>query len=240
MVTCFALGRIRRVRGIRSEWPQMNADKHGSANVRTAIEAGDVDALRKLLAEEPARANELVAWGESCRIRTHPLHFVSDMLFAGTLARGKEIPLIEALLEAGADRNHQAPNGETPLIGAASLLAEDIGLRLLDAGARPNDRGAFKETALHWAAHVGLRRLVARLIAAGADLNVKDERYDSSPLGWAIHGRFTSPPDSTGDYSGVVALLVAAGAIIDPALLADERVRADSAMLAALQGRLGL
>jgi uncharacterized protein len=180
--------------------------------VRTAIETGDAAALRSLLAEDPARANELVEWGENCRIRTHPLHFVSDMLFCGTLQRGQEMALVELLLEAGADFNHQAANGETPLIGAASLSAEDVGLRLLDAGARPNDTGAFKETALHWAAHLGLRRLVARLIAEGADVNCKDARYDSSPLGWAMHGRLTSPPDSTGDYDGVTALLVAAGA----------------------------
>ena len=165
-------------------------------DMKTAIHTGDAATLRSLLAEEPARANELIEWGKNCENRTHPLHYVSDMLFGGALERGKEMPLIEALLEAGADCNHRASNGETPLIGAASLAAEDIGLRLLDAGARPDVTGAFGETALHWAAHLGLRRLVARLIEKGADVNLKDARYASTPLGWAIHGRFHSPPGS--------------------------------------------
>ena len=114
------------------------------------------------------------------------------MLFNGTLEKGKELPLVEALIEAGADLNFQreredGKKGDTPLIGAASLGAEDVGIRLLDAGAKPDLRGLFGETALHWAALLGEDRLVARLIE-GSDLNLKDEKYKSPPLGWAIHG----------------------------------------------------
>jgi ankyrin repeat protein len=48
----------------------------------------------------------------------------------------------EALIEAGADLNFQKDGkGDTPLIGAASLGAEDVGIRLLDAGANPLLRG---------------------------------------------------------------------------------------------------
>ncbi len=205
-------------------------------DVKRAIQTGDVLALRQLLAENPARANELIKWGTTREIRTHPLHFISDMLFDGTLERGKEIPLVVALLEACSDCNYQAANGETPLIGAASLSAEDVGLRLLDAGARPDLRGGFKETALHWAANLGLTRLVTRLIEAGADLNLKDERYGSPPVGWAIHGRFNSPPGKHGDHAEVIALLVNAGATVDPAWFNDEQVRSDSRMLSTLRG----
>src|SRR5262249_19997934 len=112
-------------------------EEKATMEVRTAIQTGDASALRTLLAEDPARANELIQWGNNCEIRTHPLHYVSDVFFTGALQGGKEMPLIEALLEAGADCNHQAPNGETALIGAASLGAENVGLRLLDAGAQP-------------------------------------------------------------------------------------------------------
>jgi ankyrin repeat protein len=205
-------------------------------DVKTAIQTGDAAALRDLLAEEPSRANELIEWGRNCEIRTHPLHYVSDTLFGGALESGKEMPLIDALLEAGADCNHRASNGETPLIGAASLAAEDVGLRLLEAGARPEVTGAFGETALHWAAHLGLRRLVARLIEKGADVNLRDARYNSTPLGWAIHGRFNSAPGSQGDHHEVAALLVTAGATVEPGWLADEQVRADPGMLSALRG----
>lgn len=54
-------------------------------NVKTAIRTGDAKALRRLLGEDAARANELIRWGAKDCILTHPLHFVSDMLFEGTL-----------------------------------------------------------------------------------------------------------------------------------------------------------
>lgn len=205
--------------------------------MKVAIETGDPGALCSLLAEESTRANKLIQWGRNCEIRTHPLHYISDMLFDGTLERGKEMPIVEALLAAGADCNFQAPNGETPLIGAASLGAEDVGLRLLDAGARPDLAGAFRETALHWAAHLGLRRLVTRLIERGADVNLKDARYHSPPLGWALHGRFHSPSGSQGHHPEVVALLVAAGAKVETDWLTDEQVRADPSILCALDSK---
>jgi ankyrin repeat protein len=177
-------------------------------DVKAAIEFGDSDALTALLAEDASRANQLIAWG---RNHTHPLHYISDMLFDGTLERGKELPLVDVLLAAGADPNHQATNGETPLIGAASLGAEAVGLRLIEAGARVNMTGAFTETTLHWAAHVGLPRLVQRLIENGADVNLRDGRYHSSPLGWALHGQSQSPAND-GRHAEVIALLVSAGA----------------------------
>jgi ankyrin repeat protein len=87
------------------------------------------------------------------------------MLFRGALPQGEEIPLVDVLLDAGADLDFQrsredGKNGDTPLIGAASLGAEDVGLRLLAAGAKPDLRGLFGETALHWAALLGEDRLV--------------------------------------------------------------------------------
>jgi hypothetical protein len=70
------------------------------------------------------------------------------MFFEGKLPKGTEVPVIEALIEAGADVNFQrdredGKRSDTPLIGAASLGAEDAGIRLLDAGARPELRGLF-------------------------------------------------------------------------------------------------
>ena len=206
-------------------------------DVKTAIEMGDAGALKIMLSKDAALANRLILWGKNCKNSTHPLHYVSDMLFEGKLAGGLEIAVIEALLEAGADANHQASNGETPLIGAASLAAEAVGLRLLEAGAQPNLTGGFQETALHWAANLGLRTLVARLIEKGADVNLKDGRYHSSPLGWAIHGWTNSSPGCQGNHHEVAALLVANGATVEPQWLADEQVQADAKMREALMGK---
>ncbi|HEY3742983.1 MAG TPA: ankyrin repeat domain-containing protein [Bryobacteraceae bacterium] len=202
-------------------------------NVKTAIETGDAEALERLLAEDPARANELIRWGKNDRICTHPLHYVSDMLFERTLAKGRELGLVAALIRAGADLDFQKEGkGDTPLIGAASLYAEDIGLALLDAGARVDPRGLFGETALHWAAMLGEDRLVARLIEKGADVHLPDDKYKSTPLGWAIHGS-SDPKGNQGNHREVVKLLVAAGARVEARML--ECV--DPEMLAALEGR---
>jgi len=139
------------------------------------------------------------------------------------------------LIEAGADLDFQVDGkGDTPLIGAASLGAEDVGLALLDAGAESQLRGIFGETALHWAAMLGEDRLVNRLVER-SDLNLKDKKYNSPPLGWAIHGYFNPPAGNKGEQREVVALLVAAGARVESEWLESEQVRADAALLAALR-----
>lgn len=207
-------------------------------DVKTAIDTGDAEALRSLLRAGRARADELIQWDECL---THPLHYVSDMLFKGLLQKGKELALIDALIEAGADLNFQkdrkdAKKSDTPLIGAASLGAEDAGIRLLHAGARPDLRGVFGETALHWAALLGEDRLAAKLIA-GSDLNLKDEKYKASPLGWAVHGWCNPPAGNHGRQREVVVHLVEAGAIVESELMESGRVRADPVMLAALRAK---
>src|SRR6516162_1816617 len=108
------------------------------------------------------------------------------MLFGGALPQGKEIPLVDVLLDAGADldfqrRREDGKKGDTPLIGAASLGAEDVALRLLAAGAKPDLRGMVGETALHWTALLGLDPLAAGLIR-GSNVNLRDEKYHSPPL----------------------------------------------------------
>jgi hypothetical protein len=94
--------------------------------------------LRSCLACDRTRANAHIHWEYSDRVRTHPLHFVSDTLFNGVLQKGNALPLVEALLEAGASVDfHTEGKRKTPLSGAASLGAEAVGLRLLEAGAAP-------------------------------------------------------------------------------------------------------
>jgi hypothetical protein len=211
-------------------------------DAKTAIRNGNADALRRLLREDPSKANELIRWGDDQTCFTHPLHYISDVLFEGKLWKGAEIPLVDALIEAGADLNFQrdredGKKSDTPLIGAASLGAEDAGIRLLDAGAKPELRGLFGEMALHWAAMLGEDRLTARLIEGLKRdlLNLKDEKYKSAPLGWAVHGWSNPPAGNQGRQREVVVLLVAAGATVEPGLLESDEVRKDPAMLAALR-----
>lgn len=211
-------------------------------DVETAIRNGNANELRRLLQEDPSRANELIRWGDDKKLFTHPLHYISDVVFTGRLPKHAEILLVDALIEAGADLNFQRERedgrkSDTPLIGAASLGAEDIGIRLLDAGAKPEPVGLFGETALHWAAMLGEDRLAARLVEGqGAYLlNLKDERYKSPPLGWAVHGWSNPPAGNHGRHREVITLLVSAGAIVERGLLDSDCVRSNPAMLAALR-----
>ena len=62
---------------------------------------------------------------------------------------------------------------------------------------------------------LGEDRLVAKLIK-GSEINLKDEKYNSPPLGWAIHGWCDGAAGNGGRQREVVALLVGAGASIEP------------------------
>jgi hypothetical protein len=77
--------------------------------------------------------------------------------------------------------------------------------------------------------------LAGRLIA-GTDLNLRDEKYNSSPLGWAVYGWGDPPAGNQGRQREVVTLLVAAGGRVELEWLESEKVRADPVMLAALRG----
>jgi hypothetical protein len=207
-------------------------------DIKTIIETMDAAALRQLLADDPSQANALISWGEDReqdqRNITHPLHYVSDVLFTDPAKKGRELELVSALIEAGADVNFQiSPRTDTPLIGAASLGAEEVGIALLKAGAKPEIVGIFGETALHWAAHLGEARLVAELIPC-SDLNFKDEKFCGSPLDWALHGWRDPQPGNVGRQREVAALLVAAGAKVEPQMLAFEGVQTDPGIFAAL------
>jgi hypothetical protein len=205
-------------------------------DVKGAIQAGDVNRLRELLAADRSRANALIRWGRNDCIETHPLHYISDASFEGLLDGAKAVPLVDALIDAGADIDfHKPGKGETPLMGAASLGAEDVGLRLLDAGASVGIRGLFDETPLHWAAHMGLHLLVRRMIDAGADVNALDRKYQSSPLGWALHGWTETPAEERrGQHDRVVRQLVAAGAHVKSEWLESKEIQGRPEVIAAL------
>jgi uncharacterized protein len=178
--------------------------------IQAAIDAGDLEELSRVLASSPGSANELIRWGQGGKNLTHPLHYVSDKVFEKAISESVALRLVEALVEAGSDVNYK--RNETALHAAASLGAEEIGLRLIDAGALPNVLGSFGETPLHWAAHQGQARLVARLLAAGAKTDIEDTRYHATPLGWARHGLANRLPGSSPGHAEVIVLLGGQGA----------------------------
>ena len=77
----------------------------------------------------------------------------------------------------------------TPVLDRGSYLT---GFRLLVARCDPNVIGGFGRTALHEVAAAGghvtdteASALVSTLLDAGARMDVRDELFKSTPLGWA-------------------------------------------------------
>src|SRR5580765_4313129 len=83
----------------------------------------------------------------------------------------------------------------------------------MEVCARPH-----RETGLHWAAYGGHSDIVKLLLKRKSPVDVKDDRFGATPLGWALHGWCYPPPESQhARYIQVVTLLVAAGAKVAPA-----------------------
>lgn len=86
-------------------------------------------------------------------------------------------------------------------------------VRLMLAAGLPVDaRGQHGGTALHWAAFHGNDEMARMLLAHNAPLELIDFDFNSTPLGWAIHGSEHGWYCKNGDYAGTVEALLKAGA----------------------------
>jgi ankyrin repeat protein len=104
-------------------------------------------------------------------------------------------------------------------------------VRLMLAAGWPVDvRGQHGGTPLHWAAWHGNAAMVREILRYHPALELgADEGYDSTPLGWALHGSEHGWHRGTGDYAGAVEALLQAGAKVPKMtedLEASEPVRA--------------
>ncbi|MDQ6677008.1 MAG: ankyrin repeat domain-containing protein [Acidobacteriota bacterium] len=101
------------------------------------------------------------------------------------------------------------------------------------------------QTGLHWAAFSGAVDTVKILLKRHAPVDVKDETFGTTPLGWALYAWRNEPEaGAPGRHHQVTALLqvaallIAAGARVEPDWLVDRKVLADPEMLAALTHRI--
>lgn len=96
-------------------------------------------------------------------------------------------------LPSGAIRS-DSPDDAVAVVNEAFYVAcrnghTDVARFLLEQGAAPDARGFFGGTGLHWAAINGHAETVRMLLGAGADPYLKDERWESTPLGYAREGK---------------------------------------------------
>ena len=98
------------------------------------------------------------------------------MLFEGTLAKGKELPLIDALIEAGADLDFQRNREDGKKSDTSFRRSESWGGRgwpqAVGCGSQAGTARVLRGDRAPLAAFLGENRLTDRLIE-GSDLNLK-------------------------------------------------------------------
>ncbi len=119
----------------------------------------------------------------------------------------------QALLARRPDLARSLSEGERRALVEAVRQDNRSAVRLMLAAGWPVDvRGDEGATPLHVAAWLGNAELVRELVRHGAPVEIRGDRYDSTPLEWAMHGSVHSWRKEAGDYAAVVDLLIDAGA----------------------------
>ena len=103
---------------------------------------------------------------------------------------------------------------------------------MLAAGLPVDARGQHGGTPLHWAAWHGNVAMVREILRHNPPVEQTDMDFNSTPLGWAIHGSENGWHRETGDYAATTEALVQAGARIP-------ETHAGSAAVKAALGRGG-
>ena len=147
-----------------------------AVELTVAIKAGDVPALRRLLAARPGLAAERIT-GRKGGTST-PLHIVAD--WPGYFPNGPAI--VRILIEADADPNALTSPGkpETPLHYAASSDDADVAEALINAGADLEVPGGSIGTPLDNAVGYGCWHVARLLVARGARV---DKLWHAAALG---------------------------------------------------------
>jgi hypothetical protein len=105
---------------------------------------------------------------------------------------------------------------------------------LLEHGVSLSDA---RQIGVYWAAHGGHVDIVRVLLKRNPPLDVRDATFNARPLEWALHGWWEQreEPAKREPYYEIVALLVAAGAPVEPRWLSGEDAITDPRMLATLR-----
>jgi ankyrin repeat protein len=99
---------------------------------------------------------------------------------------------------------------------------------MLDAGWPVDARSDQGATPLHWAAFHGNVAMTTALLRRHPPLESRDDAFNATPLGWAMHGSVHGWHRGRGDYAGTVSALRQAGAETPPetaATVASDEVR---------------
>jgi uncharacterized protein len=155
----------------------------GASELRLAVHAGDVEAIRRLLRDHHALATARL--GSKQTGSGTSLHLVAD--WPGYFPNGPQI--VRLLIDAGADPNAlttergadaPTPGSETPLHYAASSDDADVAEALIDGGADLETPDGSIGTPLDNAVGYGCWSVARLLVARGA---LVDKAWQAAALG---------------------------------------------------------
>lgn len=167
---------------------QWNVGFHATAH-QIASRSGRTDLLELLFERSPAG----LALVEACWIEDEPR-------LKAILATHPEI-VVSLTEEEHRQLAEAARNNAT---GAVRLM--------LKAGLPVEARGQHHATPLHWAAFHGNTTMTSEILCHQPPLETTDRDFNSTPLGWAMHGSEHGWHRDSGDYPGTVQALLLAGA----------------------------
>jgi ankyrin repeat protein len=121
------------------------------------------------------------------------------------------------------------PEAASRIVGAAGRNDARAVHLMLESGWPATATGERNRTALHWSAWHGNAEAVRELILHGANLEARENEFNGTPLGWALHGSENSWHREVGEYGATIDALLAAGAKLPelrPGLEVSEEARA--------------
>jgi ankyrin repeat protein len=169
--------------GAQETGKQIPDDHPAAVELRSAVHAGDVEAIQRMLRNDPALARARL--GSTDSGTTTPLHLVAD--WPGYFPNGPQI--VRLLIDAGADPNAlttsrgeetSGPGSETPLHYAASSDDADVAEALIEGGADIEAPNGSIGTPLDNAVGYGCWHVARLLVARGARV---DKAWHAAALG---------------------------------------------------------
>lgn len=134
--------------------------------------------------------------------------------------------LLHALLEEHPRQSlNYLPEDHWQISHAARNNAAEAVRLMLEAGLLATSRGQHHATPLHWAAWHGNLEMVKLLLHSGIPLEDKENDFESTPVGWAVHGSENGWHRETGDYVETLNLLLNAGAKPPSKIAGTEQVQ---------------
>lgn len=181
----------------------------------TLIKKLDYAGIQAALAADSELANAEISLDDAPDSPgVHPLHRICDGIFSGWYSDAEGRKMAELFLAQGArvDGNELKEGQDSPLVAAASLHADQVGLLYINAGANIHHPGCYGGTALHWAAWCGRPVLLQRLLEEGAEPNRLCQEFRATPLFWAAHGLKNAEGQNVQQQGECIRLLLRAGA----------------------------